>query len=331
VSEAPSATAQPTVEVSDLQVRFHLEQGIVRAVDGVSFRLFEGRTLGVVGESGSGKSVTSLALMRLLDPGLCEVSGSVQLEGRELLALPEREMRAVRGRDMAMIFQDPMTSLNPFLRVGVQLTEALHIHERVSRREARQRAIHMLARVGIADAAQRFTLYPHQLSGGMRQRVMIAMALLCRPRVLIADEPTTALDVTIQAQILELLRELSRELGTAVLFITHDLGVVASLCDDVAIMYAGRIVETGSVEAVLGRPAHPYTRALLASVPLLDDVRPLSPVPGAPPAGFRVPRGCAFAPRCSLAQDSCTRGGPSLLEVTPGHTARCPLTAAANA
>jgi oligopeptide/dipeptide ABC transporter ATP-binding protein len=318
--------AAPVLVLRDLTVRFSLDDAVVRAVSGVDLKLEAGKALGLVGESGSGKSVTSLAVLRLLEPSVAQVSGQVRLEGRELLGLPEREMRAVRGREIAMIFQDPMTSLNPFLRVGHQLTEVLLFHEEVGRREAKRRAIEMMERTGIGDADRRFSQYPHQFSGGMRQRVMIAMALLCRPKVLIADEPTTALDVTIQAQILELIRDLCNDLGTAVLFITHDLGVIAGLADDVAVMYAGRVVETGSVDEVLSSPAHPYTRALLASVPRIDGRAALRPIPGRPPSGTAVPPGCAFAPRCALARDACTEAVPELASVHEEHRARCPFT-----
>jgi oligopeptide/dipeptide ABC transporter ATP-binding protein len=316
----------PVIAVKDLKVRFHTDDGVVRAVDGVTFELRAGHTLGLVGESGSGKSVTSLALMRLLDPQMTELEGSVSLDGRDLFAMSASEVRARRGREIAMIFQDPMTSLNPFLRVGRQLTEVLQIHEGLGRRAAKKRCIEMLERVGIGDAARRFGQYPHQFSGGMRQRVMIAMALLCKPKVLIADEPTTALDVTIQAQILDLIRELSRDLDTAVLFITHDLGVIAGLADEVAVMYAGRIVERGDTDSVLGQPSHPYTKALLRSVPRLEAQHSLEPVPGSPPLGSQLPSGCAFHPRCSEARESCANETPGITRLGPSHTARCPFT-----
>jgi oligopeptide transport system ATP-binding protein len=323
---AAAPVADDVLVVRDLTVRFTLEEGVVHAVDGVDLSLRPGELLGLVGESGSGKSVTSLAIMRLLDPRLAHASGQVTLDGRSLLSLSEREMCRVRGREAAMIFQDPMTSLNPFLKVGRQLTEVLRQHEDISRRQAKRRAIEMLERVGIGEAAARFGQYPHQFSGGMRQRVMIAMALLCRPKLLIADEPTTALDVTIQAQILELIDELRRDLGTAVLFITHDLGVIAGVADRVAVMYAGRIVETGSVDAVLTTPAHPYTRALLESVPRIERRVSLAPIPGAPPLASEVPSGCAFHPRCAVARDSCRVGVPDLALVREGQRARCPFT-----
>ncbi len=319
------SSRESVLEVTDLSVRFTLDDGVVKAVDGVSFRLERGRTIALVGESGSGKSVTSLAIMRLLEPGSADIGGSVVVGGKDVLALEEKEMCAVRGREVAMIFQDPMTSLNPFLRVGAQLNEVLEVHERLSRRQAKKKSLEMLARVGISDVERRFSQYPHQFSGGMRQRVMIAMALLCRPRVLIADEPTTALDVTIQAQILELMGELSRDLGTSMLFITHDLGVVAGIADEVAVMYAGRLVEKGPTERVLSAPAHPYTKALLRSVPRLDEVQELSPIPGAPPSPSKLPVGCAFHPRCPHVRAPCRLEAPPLEEIAAGHSVRCPF------
>src|SRR5436309_3606901 len=292
----------PLLEVRDLRTSFFLEGGEARAVDGVSFALDAGRVLGLVGESGCGKSVTALSLMRLVPPPGRIVGGEVRLDGRDLLGLPEREMRAVRGAGLAMIFQEPMTSLNPVFTVGSQIAEAVRLHRPVSRREAWERAVELLAEVGIAEPARRARDYPHRLSGGMRQRVMIAMAISCEPRVLIADEPTTALDVTIQAEILDLLRALREQRGMALLLITHDLGVVAEQADEVAIMYAGRIVEHASVVDVFDHPRHPYTQALFRSMPGVVGMRRerLEAIPGQVPDLLHLPSGCAFRDRCPL-------------------------------
>jgi len=315
----------PILSVRDLRVRFHTDEGALSAVNGVSFDLEPGRALALVGESGSGKSVTSLALMGLLDAAVTSVSGSVQLAGRELVGLDERALRPLRGRDIAMVFQDPTTSLNPFLTVGRQLSEVLEVHERLSRKHARRRSIALLERVGIADPARRFDHYPHQFSGGMRQRVMIAMAVLCRPKVLIADEPTTALDVTIQAQIIDLLRELAAENNTAILFVTHDLGVVASFADDVAVMYAGRVVEQATTVQLFADPQHPYTQGLLRSVWRIDGGDGLHMIPGRPPDGFSIPTGCAFHPRCDEADLECAEEVPRLLVLDDGRRVACPF------
>jgi peptide/nickel transport system ATP-binding protein len=287
----------------------------VRAVDGVTFSVRAGETVGLVGESGSGKSVTSLALMRLLPSRGVNVGGSVTFEGMDLLSLPGDSMRDIRGRDMAMVFQDPMSSLNPVLTVGRQITEVLRRHRGMQGDEAREEAVTLLSRVGIPDPARRFREYPHQLSGGMRQRALIAISLACKPRLLIADEPTTALDVTIQAQILELLRELVVDSGTSLIMITHDLGVVAGLCDSVNVMYSGRIVETASRYELFGHPRHPYTAGLLGSVPRLDAERgqPLKPIPGSPTDTLPWARGCAFQPRCANRVDRCAQETPQLL------------------
>ena len=320
--------SEPLLSVRDLRVEFRTEDGVVRAVDGVSFDLERGRTLGLVGESGSGKSVTNLALLRLVpDPPGRIAGGSIRLAGTDLLALTEREMRGVRGKRIAMIFQDPMTSLNPYLRVARQLTEVLELHERCSSSEARRRSIEMLERVGIPEASRRIDDYPHQFSGGMRQRVMIAMALLCKPEVLIADEPTTALDVTIQAQILDLIRDLRDEFGTAVVLITHDLGVVAGLADDVAVMYAGHIVEHAPTKALFAAPQHPYTLGLMRCIPRLDrDEERLTPIPGRPPDLVHLGAGCPFEPRCTFVMERCARERPELIErggEQASHTAAC--------
>lgn len=306
------------LDVQDLRVRFETHHGTVRAVDGVSFTLEPGETLGLVGESGSGKSVTNLALMGLVPspPGVVEAA-SLTLDGRDLLHMPEPDLRRIRGKEVSMIFQDPMTSLNPLLTIGRQLTEVLEVHERVTRREARRRSAEGLADVGIPEPTKRLDQYPHELSGGMRQRVMIAMGLLCKPKVLLADEPTTALDVTIQAQILELMKDLQESHGTAIVLVTHDLGVVAGMSDRVNVMYAGKLVETADAGPLFDEPRHPYTLGLLGSVPRLtgDPDAPLESIPGAPPDLADLPPGCAFTPRCPLAQAKCRREEPSLVRV----------------
>jgi len=317
--------SEPLLEVRDLRTHFRTEDGVVRAVDGVSFDIHPGETLAVVGESGSGKSVTSLSILRLVpDPPGRIVAGSIRLRGRDLLALSPAEMRAVRGREISMIFQEPMTSLNPVFTCGEQVAEAVQVHDRVSRSAARARAIEMLELTGIPLAAQRADEYPHQLSGGMRQRVMIAMALACRPSLLIADEPTTALDVTVQAQILELLERLQGELGMAVLLVTHDLGVVAETADRVAVMYAGQIVESAPVEEIFRATRHPYTAGLLASLPTLGARREtLRVIPGNVPDPRHLPAGCRFHPRCPCVIARCTSEAPELVAVRPAHGARC--------
>jgi oligopeptide transport system ATP-binding protein len=316
---------EPLLQVRDLQVEFRSEGTVVRAVDGVSFELEPGRTLGIVGESGSGKSVTSLAILRLVpDPPGRIAGGSIRFAGQDLLSLPERDMRRLRGKRIAMIFQDPMTSLNPYLRVGRQLEEVLELHEGCTRAAARRQSIAMLERVGIPDAARRIDRYPHEFSGGMRQRVMIAMALLCRPELLLADEPTTALDVTVQAQILDLVRELRDEMRTAVILITHDLGVVAGMADDVAVMYAGRIVEHAPAQQLFAAPRHPYTLGLLHSIPRLEsDAETLTPIPGRPPDPRRREPGCPFAPRCGFVFARCHAEHPGLRQVAEAHHAAC--------
>ena len=322
---ARPAAAPPLLEVRDLHTVFALEEGAVRAVDGVSFALERGRVLGLVGESGCGKTMTALSLMRLVPPPGRIVDGQVRLEGRDLLRLPEREMRGVRGAGLAMIFQEPMTSLNPVFTVGSQIAEAIRLHRRVGRRAAWSRAVELLDEVGIPEPERRARDYPHRLSGGMRQRVMIAIAISCEPRVLIADEPTTALDVTIQAEILDLLRTLRERHGMAVVLITHDLGVVAEQADEVAIMYAGRIVEHASVLDVFEHPLHPYTQALLRSMPGLGGERRsrLEAIPGQVPDLLHLPSGCHFRDRCPKAIDRCAAEDPPLEEKARGHAAAC--------
>jgi peptide/nickel transport system ATP-binding protein len=302
----------------------------VRAVDGASFSVDRGRAIGIVGESGSGKSVSALTVLGLTRFPNSTIEGSILFDGRDLLELDTDELRDIRGSRIAMIFQDPMSSLHPLYKVGWQIVEAIRAHEDVSRRVAYRRALEALREVGIPSPEERMSSYPHELSGGMRQRAMIAMALALDPDVLIADEPTTALDVTVQAQILDLIGSLQSERGTAVVLITHDLGVVAEMVDEVAVMYAGRVVEHGSLEAVLERPTHPYTWGLLQSIPRLDAPRleRLHPIPGLPPSLIRVPSGCPFHPRCAYAFDLCSRKVPSLLETEPGHEDACLLPAA---
>ena len=297
------------LEVSHLQTHFHTRAGVVKAVNDVSFSVQRGETLGIVGESGSGKSVTMLSLMGLIpNPPGRVVGGTALFDGVDLLKLSERQQRTYRGKKMAMIFQDPMTSLNPYLKISTQLTEVLHTHEQVSRKEARRRAIAALEQVGIPEAAARVDDYPHQFSGGMRQRVMIAMALISSPELLIADEPTTALDVTVQAQILELLKSLQKDTGMAVILITHDLGVVAGMSDEVLVMYAGRPVERGTAEEVFYQHQHPYTAGLLASIPqVTGPMTDLNSIPGLPPDPTGLPLGCPFAPRCRHALPVCTQ------------------------
>ncbi|PTY05002.1 dipeptide/oligopeptide/nickel ABC transporter ATP-binding protein [Opitutaceae bacterium EW11] len=315
----------PLLSVTDLRTYFHTRNGVYRAVDGVSFQVERGETLGIVGESGSGKSVTCYSLMGLVarPPGRIE-SGSAVFDGVDLLRCSPGELRQIRGKRISMIFQDPMTSLNPYLRISEQLIEPLLIHEDISRRQALERGLAMLEAVGINDAAKRIHFYPHEFSGGMRQRVMIAMALITHPELLIADEPTTALDVTVQAQILELIKRLQGEIGMAVIFITHDLGVVSGLCDRVQVMYAGKIVEASDTRTIFYRPQHPYTRALQRSIPALQPKgKELYTIPGLPPDLSKPLPGCPFAPRCDYAADKCRLTTPGLLEMEPGHRHAC--------
>ena len=314
------------LEIENLQTQFFTSAGAVKAVDGISYNVEEGETVAVVGESGCGKSVSALSILRLVaDPPGKVVGGSIRFQGRDLLRLSDAEMRAVRGNDIAMVFQEPMTSLNPVLTIGLQLTETLQHHLGKSDKQANARAIDLLKMVGISEPERRLAQYPHHLSGGMRQRVMIAVALACEPKLIIADEPTTALDVTIQAQILELMKDLTRRLGVALIVITHNLGVVARYADRVNVMYAGKIIETGGAEEIYHNPRHPYTLALLKSVPRLDLPRQakLDPVEGQPPDLARLGAECPFRPRCRFATERCERENPTLEEVSPGHFSAC--------
>ncbi|MDX6559740.1 MAG: oligopeptide transport system ATP-binding protein [Blastocatellia bacterium] len=313
------------LSVKDLRTYFETEDGTVKAVDGISFELRQGETLGIVGESGSGKSVANLSVMRLIPnpPGKI-VSGSIMFDGRDMLALTPREVRDIRGKRIAMIFQDPMTSLNPFMRISKQLMEVTQLHLGHTREQARAHAIKMLEHVGIPDAQERMDSYPHEFSGGMRQRVMIAMALSCQPELLIADEPTTALDVTIQAQILELIKRIKEETGASVILITHDLGVVAGMTDHILVMYAGKIFEQAKTTELFERPGNPYTRGLLRSVPDPNDEQgKLYQIPGLPPDLAHLPPGCPFAPRCERAEDVCRREFPPYVQLTPDHYSLC--------
>jgi peptide/nickel transport system ATP-binding protein len=317
----PPAAMEPLLAVEDLRVQFPTEDGVVHALDGVSYEVQQGKTLGIVGESGSGKTVASLTTMGLTRAQGAHISGRILFDGRDLLALSEREMRAIRGNEIAMIFQDPLSSLHPFFTIASQLAEAIQVHREVSKAQARRRAVELLDLVGIADPQRRAQDYPHQFSGGMRQRVMIAMALANEPKLLIADEPTTALDVTVQAQILALMAQLQRELGMAIMIITHDLGVVAEMADEIAVMYAGRIVEKAAAAPIFSRPQHPYTWGLLRSIPTLEHPReqPLAPIPGTPPSLIDRPSGCHFHPRCAYAQPDHARIDPAL-EAVPGES-----------
>ena len=328
-TSSASAKKAPLLRVEDLRVQFPTEDGLVHAVDGITYQVRAGGTLGIVGESGSGKTVSSLTTMGLTRRQGALISGRILFEGRDLVPLSDAELREIRGNEIAMIFQDPLSSLHPFYRVGAQLVEAVRAHQDVSKARARERAIELLRLVGIPDPGRRVDDYPHEFSGGMRQRAMIAMALANDPKLLIADEPTTALDVTVQAQILSLMERLQRELGMAILIITHDLGVVAELADDIAVMYAGRIVETTSAERLFARPEHPYTWGLLKSIPTLAGPREetLVPIPGTPPSLVRRPPGCHFHPRCAYSQPEHARVDPRLEQVPgePNHHVACLL------
>jgi oligopeptide transport system ATP-binding protein len=316
----------PLLEVDDLHMHFFTRDGVVKAVDGVSFTLETSKTLGVVGESGSGKSVTALSIMRLIpEPPGKVVSGDIRFKGESILKMSEKDQRKLRGNRIAMIFQDPMTSLNPVYRIGKQIAEPLRLHKSMTRKEAWAAAVELLTQVGIPRPEERARDYPHEFSGGMRQRAMIAMALACGPDILIADEPTTALDVTIQAQILELMQEIQARTESAIIMITHDLGVVADMADHVLVMYGGKAVEYGPADEVFYRPLHPYTWGLLESLPRHDveEKGRLCPIIGQPPSLINLPCGCAFSPRCAYAQDICRTELPHLVEIDPGHLSAC--------
>ncbi|SFO74608.1 peptide/nickel transport system ATP-binding protein [Variovorax sp. OK605] len=324
MSHTALAPGEPLLEVDNLRTHFHTLAGVVRSVDGVSYTVRAGRTLGVVGESGCGKSVTALSILRLVPTPPGRHMGAVRLRGADLMQLSEREMRQIRGNRISMIFQEPMTSLNPVLTVGRQIAETVQLHQKASRADAMKRAVEMLRVVQIPEPERRVNEYPHQLSGGMRQRVMIALALACNPEVLIADEPTTALDVTIQAQILDLIKRLQKELGMGVVMITHDLGVVAESCDRVVVMYAGKKVEEADVIDLFDRPLHPYTRALMASMPAMNTASTrLTEIPGLVPAAHELGRGCAFAARCGHARERCRTETPQLSQQGSDHVVAC--------
>ena len=314
------------LEVNDLKMYFHTREGVVRAVDGVSYTLDKGETLGVVGESGSGKSVTAMTIMRLIEmpPGKIE-GGDVLYRGRSLVTMSEKDMQSIRGNDIAMVFQDPMSSLNPVYTIGRQLGEGLRVHKGYTKKQAMRRAVELLGLVGIPNPEKRVKMYPHEFSGGMRQRVMIAMALACDPDILIADEPTTALDVTIQAQIIELMKEMQEKNNNAIIMITHDLGVVADMADKIMVMYAGRPVEFGTAEEIFYKSRHPYTWGLHNSIPdaVVDEKRPLTPIAGNPPSLMDLPKGCVFAPRCPFAKDVCLNTRPGPYALPSGHYAAC--------
>jgi peptide/nickel transport system ATP-binding protein len=323
--------SDPLLNVEDLRVTFRTDDGLVHAVDGISYTVQAGKTLGIVGESGSGKTVSSLTTLGLTRSRSSQIEGRIMFAGDDLVAMPDDELRRIRGNDIAMIFQDPLSALHPFYKVGAQLVEAMQVHRDLSRSEARARAVELLEMVGIPDPSRRVDQFPHEFSGGMRQRAMIAMALSNEPKLLIADEPTTALDVTVQAQILALLNDLQERLGTAIIIITHDLGVVAEVADDIAVMYAGRIVERGSTEEIFTAPQHPYTWGLLKSIPRLDSPRgeELVPIAGRPPSLINRPSGCHFHPRCPYAQEAHKRVDPPLepIDGDAGHSVACLLNA----
>jgi peptide/nickel transport system ATP-binding protein len=328
---APAAGPKAFLDVRNLKVHFPTDDGLVRAVDGLSFRLERGKTLGIVGESGSGKSVTSLAILGLQKGTRAKVTGEIWLDGDELVAMSREDIRHLRGQRMSMIFQDPLSAMHPFYTVGAQIVEAYRVHNDVPKSVAKKRAIEMLDRVGIPTPDKRVDDYPHQFSGGMRQRAMIGLALVCNPSLLIADEPTTALDVTVQAQILDLMLDLQKEFNSAIIIITHDLGVVAEVANDIVVMYGGKVVEQATVEDIFHRPRMPYTWGLLSSMPRLDRIRQerLNPIPGSPPSLINVPPGCAFNPRCAYKSlvpgDTCRTVVPELDEVEGGHFSRCHL------
>ncbi|MCC6167249.1 MAG: ABC transporter ATP-binding protein [Caldilineaceae bacterium] len=321
---ATPINGEPLLEVKGLRTYFYTEDGVVQAINGVDFVIRLGEVMGLVGESGSGKSVTSLSIMRLLPASGKIVAGEIHFDGRDLAAAPEEVMVQLRGDDLSMIFQQPTSCLNPVFRIGDQIAETIMVHQEMTRQQAWNQAVEMLRKVGIPDPERRATAFPHEISGGQAQRVMIAMALSCLPKLLIADEPTTALDVTIQAQILDLMRALRSETGTAILLITHDMGVIAEMCDSVAVMYAGQIVEYADVITLFDEPLHPYTEGLLAAIPVLGDVQDtLAVIPGSVPNLIELPPGCKFAPRCPYAKDVCVERDPALLEVRPDHQVRC--------
>lgn len=313
------------LEIKNLHTYFYTDSGVVKSVDGVDIELREGSTLGIVGESGSGKSVTALSVMGLLMGTTGKIAeGEILFEGKDLTKLDDEERRKMRGEKISMIFQEPMTSLNPVMKIGEQITECILMHNNISRQEAWSRATEMLKLTGVPRVERMMKEYPFQLSGGQRQRVMIAMALVCTPKILIADEPTTALDVTIQAQILDLMEHLKQKIGTSILFITHDLGVVAEICDDVVVMYCGRVVEKGDVRSIFAAPSHPYTKGLLASIPKLGEcAEELESIPGNVPNPKYMPKGCKFAPRCTCAFDKCMEEEPDFYDVGGGHMSRC--------
>jgi peptide/nickel transport system ATP-binding protein len=329
VEKIGSGRSEAFLSVRDLRVHFPTDDGVVKSVDGLSFDVERGQILGIVGESGSGKSVTSQAILGLHKGSRAQITGEIWLDGHELVSASEAHMRSLRGEEMAMIFQDPLSALHPFYTVGAQISEAYRVHNHVSKKQAKDRTLEMLGRVGIPNPRSRYDAYPHQFSGGMRQRAMIAMALVCDPKLLIADEPTTALDVTVQAQILELMKDLQREFNSAIILITHDLGVVAETCDSVVVMYGGQAVEQGAVNDLFYRPEMPYTWGLLGSMPRMDRDRQarLLPIPGSPPSLIRVPKGCVFNPRCRFTDrvegNRCRTEHPALLETAPGHRVRC--------
>ncbi|MFJ7726805.1 ABC transporter ATP-binding protein [Neobacillus sp. NPDC097160] len=316
---------EPMLSVQNLKTYFYTDYGVVRSVDGVSFTVNEGETLGIVGESGSGKSVTALSILQLLPPRIGKiVDGSILFQDMDLTNLNEKKMRKIRGNDIAMIFQEPMTSLNPSYTIGNQIGEALRLHLKLSRKEAEKRSIELLKQVGIPRAEKIVKDYPHRLSGGMRQRVVIAMALACNPKLIIADEPTTALDVTIQAQILELIQQMKKDGNTSIMMITHDLGVVSEVCDRVIVMYAGQVVEEADVKTIFTSPSHPYTMGLIESIPTLDDeVEWLETIPGSVPLPHEMPSGCKFASRCKFATEACSKEEPELYDIGSGQKSRC--------
>lgn len=325
VETTKDASGKNILEIKNMHTWFHMDSGIVKSVDGVDIELKEGSTLGIVGESGSGKSVTALSVMGLLMGTTGKIEeGEILLDGKDIVHISNEERRKLRGSKISMIFQEPMTSLNPVMRIGDQIMEAILMHQKVSKKEAEEKAIEMLRMTGLPRVEKMMKEYPFQLSGGQRQRVMIAMALVCNPEILIADEPTTALDVTIQAQILDLMNKLKKEIGTSILFITHDLGVVAEVCDQVVVMYCGRVVEKGSVYDIFDNPSHPYTEGLLNSIPKLGEhVEELESIPGNVPNPKYMPKGCKFAPRCKYAFDRCREEEPGFTDLGNGHQSRC--------